>query len=218
MLNRFLVVGAFVALPFAVSAASNKAQQGPYVKQDHPVSLQEYKLQGDSFRRAGDERILNDIRARLSKDGVTKNGDRIEVVISSGNVTVRGQVDNEKEKDRIVAQIQKVDGVKRIRTAIHLTNSLAKRNMTIIPAAAHNNPDHTLREKVESALKSGWFSKKHEHVLIHVKDGVVNVSGKVSNDKEKQEVEKRISGIAGVKKVNNRLELEPTVYTPKAKK
>ncbi len=70
---------------------------------------------GDQAENEADRGITKDIRAALvKKDDLSVNAKNVKVVTNAGNVTLRGPVKDEAEKNSVVAAVLEVPGVKKV--------------------------------------------------------------------------------------------------------
>lgn len=70
---------------------------------------------GDQAENEADRTISKDIRAALvKKDELSVNAKNVKVVTNGGNVTLRGPVKDEAEKNTVVAAVLEVPGVKKV--------------------------------------------------------------------------------------------------------
>jgi len=74
-----------------------------------------------------DNKIAEDVRQAILNDASLQNVARnISLVVSEGNVTVVGIVNNQTEKDRLQEVVSKVPGVKSVTSKIFITKSLGQ--------------------------------------------------------------------------------------------
>ena len=67
-----------------------------------------------------DDFLIDTIRQKLAADAVVRGG-AIEVIVKDGNVTLRGKVEEEKQKSRAVKIAKKVSGVKTVMNELQLS-------------------------------------------------------------------------------------------------
>jgi osmotically-inducible protein OsmY len=73
---------------------------------------------------------------------------------------------------------------------------------------SENEADRRISQNIRDAITSDdSFSTNAKNVKIITSDGTVTLRGPVKSDKEKAEIEAKAKQIAGVKKVDNRLEI-----------
>ena len=73
---------------------------------------------------------------------------------------------------------------------------------------AENEADRTITQNVRKALTNDdSLSTDAKNVKVITSDGSVTLRGPVKSDKEKSEIENKAKQIAGVKKVDNQLEV-----------
>lgn len=76
--------------------------------------------------------------------------------------------------------------------------------------------DSDLQSKIKDKLAAGWFGKTFSDVDVDVTDGVVTISGVVSSDQDKQDVEKKVREFPEVKDVHNQLQVKPATEPAEA--
>lgn len=69
-----------------------------------------------------DDMIYNNVRIKLASDAVVKGG-ALEVDVKNGVVTVSGQVEQDKQKDRATKLAKSVKGVKQVINNITLRSN-----------------------------------------------------------------------------------------------
>ena len=73
---------------------------------------------------------------------------------------------------------------------------------------SENEADRTITQSVRQAITSDdALSTSAQNVKIITQDGTVTLRGPVKNDKEKQNIEAKAKQVAGVKRVENQLEV-----------
>jgi osmotically-inducible protein OsmY len=73
---------------------------------------------------------------------------------------------------------------------------------------SENEADRRISQNIRDAITSDdSFSTNAKNVKIITSDGTVTLRGPVKSDKEKAEIEAKAKQIAGVKKVDNQLEI-----------
>jgi osmotically-inducible protein OsmY len=73
---------------------------------------------------------------------------------------------------------------------------------------SENEADRRISQNIRDAITSDdSFSTNAKNVKIITSDGTVTLRGPVKSDKEKEEIEAKAKQIAGVKKVDNQLEI-----------
>jgi hyperosmotically inducible protein len=73
---------------------------------------------------------------------------------------------------------------------------------------AENEADRTISQSIRAAITADdSLSTNGKNVKIITSDGTVTLRGPVKSDKEKAEIEAKAKQIAGVKKVDNQLEI-----------
>lgn len=126
------------------------------------------------------------------------SGLNTEVNVQEGVVTLRGEADNQAQKDLTTEYVKDIEGVQGVNN-----------DMTI--ASPPKPPQETLGEKIDDASITAQaklalaYHRSTSALRVGVKtdDGVVTVSGKAKNAAEKDLVTKVVSDIKGVKNVVN---------------
>jgi hyperosmotically inducible protein len=120
-----------------------------------------------------------------------------EVNTKDGIVTLRGNADNQAQKDLTTEYVKDVEGVKDVNNEMTVTKSLKK--------------TETVGEKIDDAsitaqVKMSLLYHRSTSALntkVETKDGVVTLSGKAGNEAEKNLATKLAKDVNGVKDVNN---------------
>jgi len=70
--------------------------------------------------------------------------------------------------------------------------------------------DRTLNSQIRTALKGDTsLNDASQKVNLSSDNGVVTLSGTVATEKDKQDIESRVESMAGVKEVENNLQISP---------
>jgi hyperosmotically inducible periplasmic protein len=120
-----------------------------------------------------------------------------EVNSKDGIVTLRGNADNQAQKDLTTEYVKDVEGVKDVNNEMTVTKSLKK--------------TETVGEKIDDAsitaqVKMSLLYHRSTSALntkVETKDGVVTLSGKAGNEAEMNLATKLAKDVNGVKDVNN---------------
>lgn len=67
--------------------------------------------------------------------------------------------------------------------------------------------DQTIRKQIQDLLAPGYFSKGYPTVIFELQDGVVTLKGTIDTQENKSSLEESISGIDGVKRIDNQIKV-----------
>jgi osmotically-inducible protein OsmY len=158
--------------------------------------------------------VANDITVKVPGSGVRTDTDiahavrdalvwdvfvpdtRVRSTVTNGTVTLEGGVDTWTQRDDAARAVRNLDGV---RSVINLIEVKAPR----VDAA-------TLRKSIEQALER-QAEREANHVWFEVKDGAVKVFGTVHSWPERETVIGAAKGTPGVREVEDRLRIEPSL-------
>jgi osmotically-inducible protein OsmY len=126
-----------------------------------------------------------------------------EVNIKDGIVTLKGDADNQAQKDLTTEYAKDVEGVKDVRNEMTVSKTSKKTHRT----AGEKIDDASITAQVKMALLF-HRSTSALQTKVETKHGVVTLGGKARNAAEKDLVSKLVTDIKGVKSVNNRMTIE----------
>ena len=153
----------------------------------------------DSKRTAGeytdDKMLVGKVKSALVSDETADAGE-INVESYKGVVQLNGFVDNAKEKAQAEAVAKAVDGVKGVENNLQIKQASQTTGGAI--------DDSTITAKVKSALVDSDATKAGD-IKVETRGGVVQLSGFVSNQAQKDAATKVAQSVTGVKAVNNGL-------------
>lgn len=125
------------------------------------------------------------------------NDSRIGVSVLDGAVTLSGEVDSHAERNAAVRAALRVSGVSVVADDLEVRRDVRSEHTDADVAAA-----------IREVLK--WTSKvPGDRVQVEVRDHVAILTGNVTYEFQRREAAKLVSGVAGVGRVQNRLELTP---------
>lgn len=136
------------------------------------------------------------VKAALIGDERTK-ARQIDVETFRGDVQLNGFVDSPDAKSAAASVARNVDGVTKV------TNNLQVRNDR---TAGEVVDDAAINTKVRAALMGDARTKAHQ-IEVDTNDGVVNLGGFVDTAASKAAAARIAGDVAGVTKVNNKLEV-----------
>ena len=140
-----------------------------------------------------DEEIARAVRHTLEWDALVPD-ERIRSTVSDGWVTLEGDVDVWREREDAERSVLRLAGV------VGVINKL-----TVVPRDV--NPDD-LREEIEEALETR-ADREADRLRIEVKNGAVELWGRVHSWREKRAVLGSIGHLPGVLTVKEHLRIDP---------
>jgi hyperosmotically inducible protein len=145
-----------------------------------------------------DTTVTAKVKTELTRDPAT-SAHRIDVQTYRGDVQLNGFVPSEEMKSEAARVARNVKGVK------HVENNL--RVSTGDHSAGEVVDDTTITAKVKTALVADSTVPGHD-VKVETRDGVVQLAGFVDNSTQKQQAADVARRVAGVKQVDNQLEVK----------
>jgi hyperosmotically inducible periplasmic protein len=126
-----------------------------------------------------------------------------EVNTKDGIVTLKGDADNQAQKDLTTEYAKDVEGVKYVKNEMTVSKTSDKTRDTI----GEKIDDASITAQVKMAL---LFHRSTSvlNTKVNTKHGVVTLSGKAGNAAEKDLVSKLVNDIKGVKSVENEMTIE----------
>jgi hyperosmotically inducible protein len=126
-----------------------------------------------------------------------------EVNTKDGIVTLKGDADNQAQKDLTTEYAKDVEGVKDVRNEMTVSNSSDKSHRTL----GEKIDDASITAQVKLSLLF-HRSTSAVNTKVETNNGVVTLSGKAKNAAEKDLVTKLVNDIKGVKSVKNEMTIE----------
>ncbi|NEV61396.1 BON domain-containing protein [Thiorhodococcus minor] len=181
-----------------IDVVDNRLRVAPRVEDDTARKLFDFVQDANTTARVEMQLLWNE----------TTSGLDIEVETEGKQVTLTGNVSTEKERqlaERIAQHTQGVDSVEN-KLQVAPEDTLSAQANQVAQEAAKAVSDTWITARITASLR---FNKAIDHSRIHVttQDGVVTLRGRVSTAQERDEVTAIASGIAGVKKVIDALEV-----------
>ncbi len=145
-----------------------------------------------------DEQIRDDIQEEITFDPRVKSTD-IGVTVKNGAVRLTGTVATFAERVAAENAAKRVKGVHAIAEDIEVK-----------PAAGVRETDETIAERISSLLEWNLMTPDAA-VQAEVRNGFVTLTGDVEWNFERETIKNQISHLAGVRGIDNRIELQPRV-------
>jgi osmotically-inducible protein OsmY len=140
-----------------------------------------------------DTEIAQAVRSALEWDALVPD-EQIESTVSDGWVTLEGEVTNIREREDAERVVRRLTGVRGVYNRI----------IVVTPKV---DPDE-LRSNIEDALERR-ADREAERLRIEVRDGTVELWGRVHSWQEKRAVIGSISHAPGVREVSDHLRVDP---------
>ena len=126
-----------------------------------------------------------------------------EVGTKDGIVTLKGEADNQAQKDLTTEYARDIDGVKDVNNEMTVSKTTKKTRDIVVDKI----DDASITAQVKMSLLF-HRSTSAVNTKVETNNGVVTLSGKASNAAEKDLVTKLVNDINGVTSVNNRMTIE----------
>jgi hyperosmotically inducible protein len=153
----------------------------------------------DSKRSVGeytdDKLLVGKVKSALISDE-TADADEINVEVYKGVVQLNGFVDNEKERAQAESVAKGVEGVKGVENNLAIKQAKQTTGSVI--------DDSTITAKVKTALIESGDTKAHD-IKVETRGGVVQLSGFVETQAQKDAATRVAQAVTGVKSVENGL-------------
>lgn len=146
-----------------------------------------------------DDKVLHTkVWAALTEDK-TADASEINLEVYKGVVQLNGFVDNAKEKSQAEAVAKGVSGVKGVENNLQIKQAKQTAGGAI--------DDSTVTARVKTALTESKETKAHD-IKVETRGGVVQLSGFVENEAQKNAATKVAQSVEGVKAVTNGLSIK----------
>lgn len=171
----------------------------------------------DSQKGNNDQDITKKIQDALSSGWLSKGFQNVSFDVNNGNVNLRGSVDSLADKNKVEDSIRNINGVKQVNNQINIakTNSDSYSDSQLQDSekkyprdTASTHEDRQLNARIRDKLSNGWFSKGNETLIIRTSNGIVIISGTVEKPEDAKKISDQVTGIEGVKSVNNQLSVK----------
>jgi osmotically-inducible protein OsmY len=175
-------------------------------------------------RQVDDAMLTARIKARMTADGRISPS-RVDVDTLNGDVTLRGEVPTQEEKDAAEEVARKVEGVRSVSNQVIVNSAVAG---TGIPSGqemkrqaekAVSDVGQGVKKEAEDAFLLGEIKTRlaaagYGDVAVTVDQGVVTLRGEALKDKDRIAVEAIVEKVKGVEKVDNQLTVKRQAPTP----
>ena len=151
-----------------------------------------------------DERLISKVKSTLFFHQ-SVNAAETEVLAKNGIVTLRGKTASTAQKNRTAEYAMDVEGVNKV------INEL-----TVTPATLKTKNIRNIGESIDDASVTAlvrtilWYHRSTStlDITVETRDGVVKLEGKAGSWEEKNQADKRVIDVPGVKMVFNNMTIE----------
>jgi hyperosmotically inducible protein len=145
-----------------------------------------------------DTALTAKIKAALATDSTAK-AHQIDVEINEGIVQLNGFVDSEANRQAAERVARNAEGVRDVRNNLKIRGEDTAGNML---------DDTVITAKVKTALIENDVTKAHE-INVEAQNGVVQLSGFVDSQSQKDKAASVARNIEGVSRVDNKIDVKP---------
>lgn len=167
----------------------------------------EGRLQNTLYRYVSDANVAASVEMRLLWNDTTGALD-IDVDVEDGVVTLTGPVNTEEERQMAERIARRTDGVREVENKLRVApqETLASEVRSAARETGEEISDAWITAKVAASLRLD-STINHGRINVTTQDGVVTLEGKVPTLLQKKDAAETARETAGVKRVENRLEV-----------
>jgi osmotically-inducible protein OsmY len=201
-----------VTLTGTVSEESHKSLAEETVASLPDVKSVDNKLEvkGERPAEKSDAWILTKVKTTLLFHR-SVSGIKTEIDVKDGIVTLRGEADNQAQKDLTTEYAKDIEGVKDVKNEMTVAK-ISKETKEI----KETKETRTTGDKIDDASITALVkttllyhrSTSGLHTKVETKNGVVTLSGKAKNAAERDLATKLAKDVNGVEDVNNKMTIE----------
>jgi osmotically-inducible protein OsmY len=201
-----------VSLTGTVSEESHKSLAAETVASLPDVKSVDNKLEvkGERPAEKSDAWLMTKVKTTLLFHR-SVSGIKTEVDVKDGIVTLRGEVDNQAQKDLTTEYAKDIEGVKDVKNEMTVAK-ISKETKEI----KETKETRTTGDKIDDASITALVkttllyhrSTSGLHTKVETKNGVVTLSGKAKNAAERDLATKLARDVNGVEDVNNKMTIE----------
>lgn len=169
--------------------------------QDLTATNKDTKFAQDTFKTPEDEQLNKKIRESVSKGWIWDSYKNVSLNTDNGVVTLGGSIKNLDDQNKLVNEIQKVNGVKSVKTNLSLVDTKHE----FPQDSAKTAQDELLNKKIRDAVSKGWIWDSYKDVSLNTDNGVVTLGGTIQNLDDQNKLVNEIQKIDGVKSVQANL-------------
>ncbi|MBN9379065.1 MAG: hypothetical protein BGO14_11795 [Chlamydiales bacterium 38-26] len=173
-----------------------------------PASQPSNSNQTTENTKAGpDSLIQHRVEEALKNNYLKKNYKFVNVRIYNGTATLSGSVESEEDRQDVENRVRGITGVTNINDQLQVNPDLSKESVDKNSEDTAVSTDADLQKQVNDTLKGNYVKKNYESITATVANGVVNLTGTVESDKDRQEILERIQKIKGVTNIDDKLQV-----------
>jgi osmotically-inducible protein OsmY len=198
-----------VSLTGTVSEESHKSLAAETVASLPDVKSVDNKLEvkGERPAEKSDAWLMTKVKTTLLFHR-SVSGIKTEVDVKDGIVTLRGEVDNQAQKDLTTEYAKDIEGVKDVKNEMTVAKiSKETKEIKETRTTGDKIDDASITALVKTTLLY-HRSTSGLHTKVETKNGVVTLSGKAKNAAERDLATKLARDVNGVEDVNNKMTIE----------
>ncbi len=159
----------------------------------------------DSYNTAADDQLNKKIRDNVSKGWLWDSYKDVTLNTSNGVVTLEGTVNSPSDQQKLMTEIQKIEGVKQVKSNLQIKNAKAERDFTQDTYATA--ADEQLNKTIRDETSRGWLWNSYKNVALNTTNGAVTLEGSVDSVNDQKKLMTEIQKIDGVKSVKSNLKI-----------
>lgn len=201
-----------LAIACACSSVVNaNCQQGYQCQGQVPTYGQNQQgptYQGQNYNyNYNDQALANKIMNALDKSKYSN----VNVMVNNGVVVLQGTVAAQADREDLNKKVSEMSGVRSVNNQVTIQKNGYQQGQTMNGNHADQNyqgtnqyDDQTLTSRIQDSLSS-TFTNRYDNVTVTVNNGYVTLQGTVASQSDKDDLEKKVGSMDGVRGVKNQV-------------
>ncbi len=161
----------------------------------------------DTYLTSADEQLNNKIRDKVSRGWLWNSYKNVKLKTSNGVVTLEGNVNDLSDQQKIMTEIQKVEGVKQVKSDLKI-NNVPQTKKDFKQDTFASQADEALNRKIRNDVSRGWLWDSYKEVVLNTSNGNVTLEGNIDTTEDQQKLINEIQQVPGVKSVTSNLNIK----------
>lgn len=178
------------------------------VNQPSESSSRSQEFTQDTYSSSTDDQLNKKIRDKVSRGWLWDSYKSVTLNTSNGVVTLEGNVGSLSDQQKLMTEIQKVEGVKQVKSNLRINDAPQQNKKDFNQDTFKTPEDNKLNQQIRDTVSRGWIWDSYKDVTLNTSNGDVTLEGQIGTIKDQEKLMRDIQKVPGVKTVKSNLKIE----------
>lgn len=177
------------------------------VNQPSQATSKSQEFTQDTYSLNTDDQLNKKIRDKVSRGWLWDSYKTVTLNTTNGVVTLEGNVSSLSDQQKLMTEIQKVEGVKQVKSDLKINDAPQNHKKDFNQDTFKTPEDNKLNQQIRDSVSRGWLWDDYKDVTLNTSNGDVTLEGQIGTTKDQEKLMRDIQKVPGVKTVKSNLRI-----------